>query len=74
MSTVNWDGDDLQVTLSKEEAVEVALALVRAAEAYPDCDFYIGFADEDGTLKWVVKACPPEAGETLDVSTRPLQP
>lgn len=67
MSTVNWEGDDCQVTLSQEEAVEVALALVRATEDYPDCEFYVSFTDEDGTLKWVVKACPPEAGETPDL-------
>ena len=67
MSTVNWKGDDAQVTLSPDEAVEIALALRRATDEYPDREFYVGFTDEDGTLKWVVKACQPEASEKRDV-------
>jgi len=35
---------------------------------YPDSDVYFSFTDEDGTLKWVVKACPPEADETAILS------
>lgn len=66
MGPINADGDDWAVAFSREEAFEFAMGLREVASQYPDCDLQIDFTDEDGTLKWVVKACPVQSGEASD--------
>jgi uncharacterized protein GlcG (DUF336 family) len=66
MGPINADGDDWRVALSAEDAFEIAMALRQAASQHPDCEVQVNFTDEDGTLKWVVKACPAQSDEAPD--------
>lgn len=60
MNSRIWtEGGELHVALSPEEALEIAQALLKAADEYPECEFQVQFTEESGGLKWFVKARPP---------------
>jgi hypothetical protein len=50
--------DKSHVALSPKEAVEIAQAIFQATEAYPDCEIEVRFCEEDGAIRWFVKAKP----------------
>lgn len=63
MSIINANGDDWRVELPVEDAVEIAMVLRQAIAQHPDCEFQVNFTDENGTLKWAVKACQVRSAE-----------
>lgn len=66
MVSFNAADGDWRVYLSAEDAFEIAKALRQAAAQHPDCEFQVNFIEEDGSVKWVVKACPVQSDEALD--------
>jgi hypothetical protein len=58
------EGENIHVGLTPEEALEIAEALLKATTEHPNCEFEVRFTEEDGDVKWFVKAKPtrPDAG------------
>lgn len=52
------DQDMSHVALSPEEALEIAQAIQQATKEYPDCEIEVRLAEEDGAIRWFVKAKP----------------
>lgn len=65
MNPIIWEeGDKTHVSLSRQERLEILQALCRATTKFPACEVEIRFTEENGTLKWVVKAiAPPDASD-----------
>ncbi len=63
MSIPIWfEGDEWHVELSLDEAREIAEALFRATSLYPDCEeLEVRFTEENGEVKWFVKAKSPRS-------------
>lgn len=64
MPSIWTEGDETHVALSPEETKEIAEALMRATAEYPDSEFEIRFTEEDGGIRWFVKAKPPMSEHT----------
>jgi len=56
------EGDETHVSLTPEDAREIAEAMLRATTEYPDSEFEVRFTEEDGAIRWFVKAKPPTTG------------
>ena len=56
------DGYGTHVARTPEDAREIAEALLRATTEYPDSEFEVRFTEEDGVIRWFVKAKLPTTG------------
>jgi len=56
------EGDKTHVALTPEDAREIAEAMLRATTEYPDSEFEVRFTEEDGVIRWFVKAKLPTTG------------
>ena len=56
------EGDETHVALTPQDAKEIAEALLRATAEYPGSEFEVRFTEEDGHIRWFVKAKPQTTG------------